>query len=79
MLFSLKIVCLDASILNGLRGTIFSNFALGKSPGLEIFCEPEAIHYRRINKVVMGNITFYPQDNGCKVVFLERVKPLLYF
>ena len=39
----------DGSVVNGTRQPIFYSFVLDKLPGYKIFCEPERIHYKKIN------------------------------
>ena len=38
---------IDGSIQNGLRHPILFSFVLDKKPGYKVFCEPEAIHYKK--------------------------------
>ena len=47
-----------------------SSFNLDKPPGFKIFCERETIHYEKLIKSVLNNISFYVQDDdGNKVHF----------
>ena len=53
----LKCDCIDGSIQIGLRQPILFIFVLDKPSGYKIFCEPETIHYIKINKSVLN--TFF--------------------
>ena len=64
----LKCDCIDGSIQNGLRQPILFTFVLDKPSGYKIFCEPEIIHYKKINKPVLNTITFYLEDENNKEV-----------
>ena len=64
----MKCDCIDGSVLNGVRQPILYSFVLDKLPGYKVFCEPETIHYRKINKSVLNTITFYLEDNDHKEV-----------
>ena len=59
---------IDGSVVNGLRQPILYSFVLDKKPGYKVFCEPETIHYKKINKSVLNTITFYLEDENNKVV-----------
>ena len=54
----------DGSIQNGLRQPILFIFVLDKKPGYKVFCEPETIHYKKMNKSVWNTITFYLEDEN---------------
>ena len=43
----LKCDVIDGSVLNGVRQPILFSFALDKKPDFKVFCEPEAIHYKK--------------------------------
>ena len=60
----LKCDCIDGSIQNGVRQPILFSFILDKPSGYKIFCEPETIHYKKINKSVLNTITFYLEDDN---------------
>ena len=64
----LKCDVIDGSVVDGLRKPIFYSFVLDKKPGYKVFCEPETIHYKKINKSVLNTIKFYLEDNNNKVV-----------
>ena len=54
----LKCDCIDGSIQNGLSQPILFSFVLDKPSGYKVFCEPETIHYKKINKCVWNTVTF---------------------
>ena len=60
----LKADCIDGSVLNGIKKPILYSFVLNKPPGYKKFCSPETIHYKKINKTVLDNITFYLEDTN---------------
>ena len=64
----LKCDCIDGSIQNGLRQPILYSFVLDKPSGYKVFCEPETIHYKKINKSVLNTLTFYLEDDNNKKV-----------
>ena len=59
----LKCDCIDGSIQDGVRQPILFSFVLDKPSGYKVFCEPETIHYKKINKSVLSTITFYLEDD----------------
>ena len=64
----MKCDIIDGSVVNGLRQPILYSFVLDKKPGYKVFSEPETIHYKKINKLVLNTITFYLEDDNNKVV-----------
>ena len=64
----LKCDAIDGSVVDGVRQPILFSFVLDKLPGYKVFCEPETIHYKKINKSVLNTITFYLEDNDRKEV-----------
>ena len=64
----LKSDCIDGSIQNGLRQPILFSFVLDKPSGYKIFCEPETVHFKKINKAVLNTVTFNLEDDNNKVV-----------
>ena len=64
----LKCDVIDGSVVNGNRQSILYSFALDKPSGYKVFCEPETIHYKKINKSVLNTITFYLEDDNNKEV-----------
>ena len=55
----LKCDSFDGGIQNGLRHPITFIFVLDKKPGYKLFCKPETVHYKKVNKSVLSTITFY--------------------
>ena len=64
----LKCDAFDGSIQNGVRQPILYSFILDKPSGYKVFCQPETIHYKKINKSVLNTITFYLEDDNNKEV-----------
>ena len=64
----LKCDCIDGSIQDGVRQPILYSFVLDKPSGYKVFCQPETIHYKKINKSVLNTMTFYLEDNDHKEV-----------
>ena len=64
----LKSDIIDGSVVDGVRQPILYSFVLDKRPGYKVFCEPETIHYKKINKSVVNTITFYLEDDNNKEV-----------
>ena len=64
---NLKCDCIDGSIQDGVRQPILFSFVLDKPAGYEVFCEPETLHYKKINKSVLNTITFYLEDENNEV------------
>ena len=58
----------DGSIQDRVRQPILFSFVLDKPSGFKVFCEPETIHYKKINKSVLKTITFYLEDSHHKEV-----------
>ena len=66
----LKCDSINGSIQDGIRQSILYSFVLDKPSGYKIFCEPEKIDYKKINKAVLNTITFYlEQDNNKEIDF----------
>ena len=64
----LKYDVIDGSIQDGIRQPLLYSFVLDKKPVYNVFSEPEAIHFKKINKAVLNTITFYLEDNDHKEV-----------
>ena len=64
----MKCDCIDGSVVNGIREPILFSFVLDKPSGYKVFCQPETIHYKKINKSVLNTITFYLEHGNKKVV-----------
>ena len=60
----MKCDCIDSSIQNGVRQQIPFSFILDKPSGYKVFCEPETINYKKINKSALNSITFYLEDES---------------
>ena len=58
----LKCDSFDGRIRNGLKQPILFSFVLNTPTRYKVFCEPEAIHYKKITKSVLITITFYLED-----------------
>ena len=66
----LKCDVIDGSIQEGIRQPILFSFVLDKPSGYKDFCEPETIHYKKMNKSVLNTITLYLEnDNNGEVDF----------
>ena len=63
---------IDGSVVVGVRQPILYSFVLDKPSGYKVFCEPETIHYRKINKPVLNTITFYLEDDNNEEVDFNR-------
>ena len=59
---------INGSIQDGVRQPILFSFVLDKPAGYKVFCEPETIHYKKINKSVLNTITLYLEDDNNKEV-----------
>ena len=60
----LKCDCIDGNFQDGIRQPILFSFVLDKPAGYKVFCEPESIHYKKLNKSVLDTITFYLEDDN---------------
>ena len=60
----LKCDIIHGSIQDGVRQPILFSFVLDKPSGYKVFCQPETIHNKKINKSVLKNITFYLEDDN---------------
>ena len=63
----MKCDCVDGSIQDGVRQPILFSFVLDKPAGYKVFCEPETIQHKKINKSVLNTITFHLEDDNNKV------------
>ena len=59
-----KCDAIDGSVVEGVRQPILYSFVLDKPSGYKVFCEPETIHYKKINKSNLSTITFYLEDDN---------------
>ena len=60
----LKCDVIDGSVRNGLRNPVLFSFFSDKKPVYKVFCEPETILYKKINKSVLNTKTFYLEDDN---------------
>ena len=58
----LKCDCIDGCIQDGVRQPILFSFVLDKPSGYKVFCQPETVRYKKINKSVLNTIIFYLED-----------------
>ena len=66
----IKCVVIDGIIVTGLRQPILFSFVLDKPSACKVFCEPETIHYKKLNKLFVITFRFYLEnDNNEKVNF----------
>ena len=70
----LKCNVINGSVVNDLRQPILYSFVLGKKPGFNVFCDPETVHYKKVNKKVLNTITFYSEDDNNKEVDFNEEK-----
>ena len=68
----LKCDCTNGIIQDGVRQPILFNFISDKPSGYKVFCEPETIHYKKVNKSVLNTITFYLEDDNNEEVDLNQ-------
>ena len=68
----LKCDCIQSSIVNGLRETIWYNFALSSPPGHKRYKEPRIKLFKKINKSVLSHILFYFEEDDRKPVDFNR-------
>ena len=64
--------CIDGSIQERVRQPILFSFVLDKPSGYKVFCGPETIHYKKINKSVLNTRTFYLEDDYIEEVNLNQ-------
>ena len=55
---------INGSVVDGIRQPILFSFVLDKPAGYKVFCEPETIHYKKINKSVLNTMSFYLEDDN---------------
>ena len=68
----IKCDVIDGSHVNGIREPILFSFVLNKPSKYQVFCEPETIHYKRINKSALNTKTFYLENNNNEEVSLNQ-------
>ena len=54
--------------MDGVQRPLLFSFVLDKPSGYKVFCEPETIHYKKINRSVLNTITFYLENDNNEVV-----------
>ena len=64
----LKFDCIDDSMMNGIRKPISYSFALDQLPGHKIYKEAKIKLFKKTNKRVLSNPTFYLDDDDYKPV-----------
>ena len=64
----LKCDIIDGSIQDGVRQPILFSFVLDKPSGYKLLCQPETIHYKKINESILNTVTFYLEDDNNKEV-----------
>ena len=55
--------CIDGSITDGLPSAILFTLVLYQRPGYKLFCEPETIHFKKVNNSVLNLITIFLEDD----------------
>ena len=60
----MKCDVIDDSVVDGVRQPILYSFVFDKPSGYKVFCEPETIHYKKINKSILNTISFYLEDDN---------------
>ena len=68
----LKCDVIDGSLVNGIRHPALYSFVLDKPSGYKVFCEPETIHFKKMNEPVLNTITFYLEDINNKEIDFNR-------
>ena len=63
-----KCDCINGSIVNGVRQPILYSFALSSPPGNKIFKQTIVKLFKKVNKSVLSQITFYLEDDDHKPV-----------
>ena len=60
----MKCNAIDGCTQDGARQPILFSCVLDRPAGFEVFCQPQTIHYKKINKSVLNTITFHLEDNN---------------
>ena len=60
----LKCDRIHSSIQDGLRQPTLFSFVLEKPSAYKVFCQPETIHCKTINKSVLNSATFFIEENN---------------
>ena len=56
----------DGCVVNGLTQPKIYSLVLETPLGYKVFCEPEAVHYKKLNKSVLNTLTFYLEHDDYK-------------
>ena len=64
----LKCDCIQGSIVNGIRESVLLSFDLSSPPGHKINNEPRVKLFKKVNKSVLSDMTFYIEDDDHKAV-----------
>ena len=64
----LKCDVIDDPVVNGLKHLIFYKFVLDKKLSCKVFCAPETVLFKKINKNDLNTITVYLEDDNHKEV-----------
>ena len=65
--------CIDWSVINSVRQSLFFSFVSNKPPRNKVFCEPETQHFRKTKKSALNDISFYSEDdNQSEVNFIVK-------
>ena len=59
----LKCDVINGSVVDGVRQPILYSFVFDKPSEYKVFCEPETIHYKKMNESILNTITFYLEDD----------------
>ena len=68
----LKCDAIDGSVVDGVRQPILYSFVLDKPSGYKVFCEPETLYYKKINKSIFNTITFYSENDNIEEVNFKQ-------
>ena len=65
----MKFDVIGGSVIDGLSQPILFSFVLDEPSGYTVFCEPETIHFKKINKSILITIIFFEGDKNEEVDF----------
>ena len=68
----LKCCLIDGPIVDALRQPILNSLDLGKPPGYKMFCEPQTIQSKKVNKSVLNFKTLYSEDDSNEEVIFNQ-------
>ena len=80
----LKCDVIDGSVVNGSGQPKLYSFVSDEPSGYKVFCEPQTILFKKINKSVLKTMTFYLEDdkneevnfNGETLTFTLQIKKI---